>query len=259
MIQIRGIIILCIVADFHQALRERQVTGFIGHSVILKSGVDPSWKLDRVQWSIYTNTTYIAIFENGKVEIRSSRYMGRLSLHKSSGDLEIKELKADDGMRYTVSLLSTTFKQQDNHISFTVLEHLRTPNLTVLSSSLIKEDCKITLKCSSLEDNVTLSWTPEDGFNEPLWIRNNSRKSVLWTSFTPNRNVTFTCTATDGHCGASAHLTVQCPGESKSGTSFSVFSLLSSLMAASPYLLVSIVLTVKCCRAQAKPDELNTV
>ncbi|KAL6491011.1 hypothetical protein MHYP_G00013560 [Metynnis hypsauchen] len=43
------------------------------------------------------------------------------------------------------------------------------------------------------------------------------------------------------------------------GASFSVFSLLSSLMAASPYLLVSIVLMVKCCRARAKPDELNTV
>ncbi|KAL7875664.1 hypothetical protein AOLI_G00106270 [Acnodon oligacanthus] len=39
--------------------------------------------------------------------------------------------------------------------------------------------------------------------------------------------------------------------------SFSVFSLLSSLIAASPYLLVSIVLGVKCYRARAKPDQLN--
>ncbi|KAL7880616.1 hypothetical protein SRHO_G00028700 [Serrasalmus rhombeus] len=42
---------------------------------------------------------------------------------------------------------------------------------------------------------------------------------------------------------------------SNSGASFSVFSLLSSLMAVSPYLLVSIVLGVKCYRARAKPDE----
>ncbi|KAL7875605.1 hypothetical protein AOLI_G00105680 [Acnodon oligacanthus] len=39
------------------------------------------------------------------------------------------------------------------------------------------------------------------------------------------------------------------------GASFSVFSLLSSLMAVSPYLLVSIVLGVKCYRARAGPDE----
>ncbi|KAL7875607.1 hypothetical protein AOLI_G00105700 [Acnodon oligacanthus] len=39
------------------------------------------------------------------------------------------------------------------------------------------------------------------------------------------------------------------------GASFSVFNLLSSLMAVSPYLLVSIVLGVKCYRARAGPDE----
>ncbi|KAI4890378.1 hypothetical protein NFI96_005277, partial [Prochilodus magdalenae] len=43
------------------------------------------------------------------------------------------------------------------------------------------------------------------------------------------------------------------------GSSFSVSRLLSSLLAASPYLLVSIILVVKCCRARAKPDELNTL
>uniref|UniRef100_A0AAR2L566 Ig-like domain-containing protein n=1 Tax=Pygocentrus nattereri TaxID=42514 RepID=A0AAR2L566_PYGNA len=44
---------------------------------------------------------------------------------------------------------------------------------------------------------------------------------------------------------------------SVTGASFSVFSLLSSLMAVSPYLLVTIVLGVKCYRAQARPDEEN--
>ncbi|KAI4897530.1 hypothetical protein NFI96_020755 [Prochilodus magdalenae] len=43
------------------------------------------------------------------------------------------------------------------------------------------------------------------------------------------------------------------------GASFSVLRLFSSLMAASPYLLVSIILVVKCSRARAKPDELNTL
>ncbi|KAI4877307.1 hypothetical protein NFI96_024975, partial [Prochilodus magdalenae] len=43
------------------------------------------------------------------------------------------------------------------------------------------------------------------------------------------------------------------------GASFSVFSLLSSLMAVSPYLLVSIVLGFKCYRAQASPRPTLTV
>ncbi|XP_037390542.1 Fc receptor-like protein 5 [Pygocentrus nattereri] len=44
---------------------------------------------------------------------------------------------------------------------------------------------------------------------------------------------------------------------SVTGASFSVSSLLSSLMAVSPYVLVTIVLGVKCYRAQARPDEEN--
>ncbi|XP_037403375.1 T-lymphocyte surface antigen Ly-9-like isoform X2 [Pygocentrus nattereri] len=209
-----GILIICIVACFHQASSETRVTGYIGQSVILKSGVDPSWKLERVQWSIYTNTTYIAIFENGKVETRSSRYKGRLSLNESSGDLEIKELKADDGMRYTVSLLSTTYKQQDNHISLTVLEQLRKPDIVVLYETLVKEDCIIALKCSSSKNNNILSWTPANESSLPFVSgKISSNVSELWMHFTPNRKVTFTCTATDGQRSASEQITVQCQEE----------------------------------------------
>ncbi|XP_036435617.1 sialoadhesin-like [Colossoma macropomum] len=46
-------------------------------------------------------------------------------------------------------------------------------------------------------------------------------------------------------------------GVSSSGAPVSVLSLLSSLMAVSPYLLVSIVLGIKCYRAQAGPHEEN--
>ncbi|XP_066536369.1 immunoglobulin superfamily member 1-like [Hoplias malabaricus] len=42
------------------------------------------------------------------------------------------------------------------------------------------------------------------------------------------------------------------------GASFSVLRLLSSLMAVCPYLLVSIILGIKCYRARAKPDEIIT-
>ncbi|KAL6490977.1 hypothetical protein MHYP_G00013220 [Metynnis hypsauchen] len=50
-------------------------------------------------------------------------------------------------------------------------------------------------------------------------------------------------------------LWINVTGVSNSGASFSVFSLLSSLMAASPFLLVSIILGVECYRARAQPDE----
>ncbi|KAL6456593.1 hypothetical protein MHYP_G00351370 [Metynnis hypsauchen] len=52
-------------------------------------------------------------------------------------------------------------------------------------------------------------------------------------------------------------LWVNVTGVSRSGPPVSALSLLSSLMAVSPYLLVSIVLGVKCYRARAGPDEEN--
>ncbi|KAL7880621.1 hypothetical protein SRHO_G00028750 [Serrasalmus rhombeus] len=89
--------------------------------------------------------------------------------------------------------------------------------------------------------------------------------SLLQTQTTGEMTIRTVSKSDEGlyHCkhperGESPQSWISVRGESKSGASLSVFSLLSSLMAASPYLLVSIVLTIKCCRARAKPDELNT-
>ncbi|KAI4884768.1 hypothetical protein NFI96_021190 [Prochilodus magdalenae] len=191
-----------------------QVTGYVDQSVVLKSGADPSWKLLKIQWSIYSNTTYIITCVNGKIENRYWRYQGRLTLNQSSGDLEIHNLTAEDSMTYTVSLLSDEFQPHENHIELSVQESLKKPVISVLFSSLVHEYCIIALKCSSSENNVNLSWTPKDGFNKPYWngtLTQNS--SELWTSFKPNRNVTFTCTATDIIRKSSDHHTVSCAGE----------------------------------------------
>ncbi|XP_072544727.1 high affinity immunoglobulin epsilon receptor subunit alpha-like [Salminus brasiliensis] len=70
----------------------------------------------------------------------------------------------------------------------------------------------------------------------------------------------YKCVALRGdyssHYSAPVKITVRA-GPSKSGAQFSVLSLLSSLLAMSPYLLVSIILGVKCYRARAQPDEVN--
>lgn len=87
---------------------EVRITGFLGQSVVLKSGADRSWNLSKVQWSIYQNTTYIASLKDGIVTIfKFWRHQGRLDLNSTTGDLTIKNVNMDDSMIYTAALVNS--------------------------------------------------------------------------------------------------------------------------------------------------------
>ncbi|XP_072543413.1 SLAM family member 5 [Salminus brasiliensis] len=207
--------LICTVACFHQAMGE-MVTGYIGKSVVLKTGVNSSFVPSRIQWSIYTNTTIIIVWDQGYLNEKFFKYKGRLALDNSTGDLEIRNLKADDAMTYFVSLLSKDDKQMEKRIKLIVQENLSIPNITEMFSSFHKNDCIIKLQCFSSQGHVNLSWTTAPEFNKPFWSRNmadSSVLSVLWTSLEPRENVTFTCTASSGGRKTSNQLTVQCQGE----------------------------------------------
>ncbi|XP_036416454.1 Fc receptor-like protein 5 [Colossoma macropomum] len=90
--------------------------------------------------------------------------------------------------------------------------------------------------------------------------------SLLQTQTTGEMTIHTVSKSDEGlyHCkhperGESPQSWISVRGVSKSGASFSVFSLLSSLMAVSPYLLVSIVLGFKCYRARGKNSFSVTV
>lgn len=93
---------------FAVCCNEERITGFVGQPVVLKSGADRAWKLSKVQWSIYPNTTYIASLKDGRVTIFEFwRHRGRLELNSRTGDLTIKNVNMDDSMTYTVALVNS--------------------------------------------------------------------------------------------------------------------------------------------------------
>ncbi|XP_035392514.1 SLAM family member 5-like isoform X1 [Electrophorus electricus] len=201
MLQTAGILIVYLLVCY-QAVRgnERSVAGYLGGSVILPSGADPTTKLVAIRWSIYNNVTFIATFSEGEFRNKYWKYKDRLELNTTTGDLEIKYLQADDDLRYTVLLEHPNNLERHNYVTLTVREKLRTPSIHIISRSLKDGFCTISLSCTS-EDNVTLSWKPEQGFSERYLSgkpNQSSNEAVLWTSFSPNRNITFSCTATDG-------------------------------------------------------------
>ncbi|XP_069014938.1 uncharacterized protein [Embiotoca jacksoni] len=85
-----------------------QVQGYLGDNITLTSGADPSWTLSKIEWSIFTNTTWIATYHAGDVNTnRVFQFKGRLNLNTTSGDLIIRNLTTNDAMEYTVEVLNS--------------------------------------------------------------------------------------------------------------------------------------------------------
>lgn len=65
----------------------QDVFGYLGENITMPSGVDPSWNLIKIEWSILTNTTWIATYRKGISNTeRFHQYTGRLSLNTTSGN-----------------------------------------------------------------------------------------------------------------------------------------------------------------------------
>ncbi|XP_051575441.1 SLAM family member 5-like [Myxocyprinus asiaticus] len=210
-------IVLLYIVYINQVYGEEYITGYIGQSVVLKSGVDQSWNLTRVQWSIYTNTTFIASLNNGKINTdRFWRHKGRLELNRTTGDLTIKDVRMDDNMIYTVTLLNSNEYRENVNVNLTVQERLMKPDIQNALNISKDGQCHIVLKCIPSGKNVLLSWTPVGMFNGS-YISGSPKSidSILWMSFSVNRSVTFNCTASSGQQNESNQITVGCTEENQ--------------------------------------------
>uniref|UniRef100_A0A8C2C217 Ig-like domain-containing protein n=1 Tax=Cyprinus carpio TaxID=7962 RepID=A0A8C2C217_CYPCA len=194
------------------------ITGYSGQSVVLKSGADSSWKLTRVQWSIYKNTTFIASLKDGEVIIyKFWRYQGRLKLDTSTGDLTISNVTIDDSMIYNVALLASDYTRKQVKVHLTVQEPLQKPVIKKTLLSLNDSQCYVALECTASGQKVNLSWTPDGEFNGSYisGMPNSVNSSlVLFASINGKIKVTFNCTASSVQQTETRQMTVRCSGGS---------------------------------------------
>lgn len=81
------------------------MSGYVGESITLPSGVNSSWDVARVEWSVFTNSTFIATYRNGHEKTqRFHQFLGRLRLDTSTGDLQISGLRREDALVYSVEI-----------------------------------------------------------------------------------------------------------------------------------------------------------
>ncbi|CAB1345430.1 unnamed protein product [Coregonus sp. 'balchen'] len=69
-------------------------------------------------------------------------------------------------------------------------------------------------ECSSTVKDTSFSWEPEALFDGSFWRGSpNANISVVWSSYSPNRNVTFICIASNGLTNASRVVRETCQDE----------------------------------------------
>ncbi|XP_067257101.1 SLAM family member 5 [Chanodichthys erythropterus] len=211
----RCIIVLFCIMCIQVCCSEVRITGFLGQSVVLKSGAERSWNLSKVQWSIYQNTTYIASLKDGVVTIfKFWRHEGRLDLNSTTGDLTIKGLNMDDSMIYTAALVNSDDTRRNVKVHLIVQEKLKKPTIQKMLDSHKDGQCHVALNCTASGQNLNLSCTP-DGEFDGSYISGNAVDSslVLFMSFSGNGKVTLNCTASSGQQTETQQMTVGCSEE----------------------------------------------
>ncbi|KAJ8007583.1 hypothetical protein DPEC_G00095540 [Dallia pectoralis] len=95
--------------------------GYLGKSVNLSSESNSTLKIIKIEWSIFSNPTWIATYKDNVINTnRLQQFENRLRLNSSTGDLEIRDLKKTDEMEYSVLIKYDTETQHNNKVKLIV-------------------------------------------------------------------------------------------------------------------------------------------
>nr|XP_020444761.1 SLAM family member 5-like isoform X2 [Monopterus albus] len=185
----------------------KEVSGYIGNTIILPSGAEPPWTLRKIYWSIFTNNTWIATYYNKEENTeRISQYKGRLSLNITSGDLTIRNLTTKDAMEYTVKFTASK-GQTVSKIKLTVKQRLQEPTIQRIQSA--RGGCWKEVHCSSSDKDVDFSWQVKPP-SVTTFTRSNPASNFLLVFLTTTQNpVEVTCTSNRTMENASSVVTLK--------------------------------------------------
>ncbi|XP_076580536.1 CD48 antigen isoform X2 [Chaetodon auriga] len=189
------------------------VLGYFGDNVTLPSGADPLWTLSKIEWSIFSNNTWIATYRNGQENIeRFYLYKQRLSLNTLSGDLTIHNLTTMDAMEYSVDLINDEGRDSGNKVKLTVKQRLQKPTIETVISPFPKGGCRVLLNCSSADEGVDFTWQVEPPSLDtlPMSARDSNSAVYLVSLNTPQKPAEFTCISSRKMENASSVITLKC-------------------------------------------------
>lgn len=163
----------------------------MGDKVTLEAGGKPP--LMTIVWSTFQNATVIVRYYNMKTDTELfPQYSQRLSLNESTGDLIIRNLKAQDAGVYRVRVVDQR-GLSERKIKLVVREPLPEPATELIFSGPINQYQLVWLKCSSAGEGVGFAWQ----VNRPLLTgTTNSSEDLIAVYDSSQGPVKFTCITT---------------------------------------------------------------
>ncbi|KAI5085251.1 T-lymphocyte surface antigen Ly-9-like [Silurus meridionalis] len=211
----------------------------------------PKDSLSFVQW--YFNEERFAEYSpSSNYTLQGSQFRGRVKGFHDIVGVTLQDLQLQDSGTFT----TVAFGPDDQYPTQKIQVHIQNPITDVRTESQMWEVsmnvCFVEMECAAIgAESVSYLWS---GYKT-------ASGAHLQFILSPAKGaVTLNCTATNNISSGSASETLRC--STKTGTSVSVLKLISTLIAASPYLLVTVILSVKCYRAHglcAVLADTNTV
>ncbi|XP_060766109.1 CD48 antigen-like isoform X1 [Neoarius graeffei] len=202
-----------------------------------------------VQWA-FNKSTFAEYSTDQNYTFLESQFTGRLKGDDDKVGVTVQDLQPQDSGTFVVT--GDSIKTQLPAQIFKV--YIQSPITAVqiektqtwLTSN---NSCEVVVKCAAPgAERVSYSWS---GYQT-------ASGAQLQFSLSPAEGaVTLNCTAANSISYSSASETLSC--STNTGAPLSVLKLISSLVAASPYLLVTIILGVKCYRAHGHHNSQDAV
>ncbi|KAL2079193.1 hypothetical protein ACEWY4_024937 [Coilia grayii] len=184
-----------------------QVIAYEGDRVTLPSRRNSTWNLDRIQWSIFSNITFIATLRRGELATDLFwSYTGRLTLNTTTGDLHVNDVKKTDATLYSV-LLMDNGSQENHKVKLKVRDRLPVPNVNYTVSPIHEGHCKVNLRCGPRREKLAIRWNSTGPVTFPSLADNSS---VLQAELKEHSTANFTCIITDEDRHESSTTQVSC-------------------------------------------------
>ncbi|XP_060729504.1 uncharacterized protein LOC132848014 isoform X3 [Tachysurus vachellii] len=212
----------------------------------------PKDSVSSVKW-VFNEKTVISEYSKSKAySHRVSQFTGRLKEDSDKVGVTVQDLQPQDAGTFK-RFVDGTEKQYPTE-TFTV--YIQNPIISVQIEKnqtwkMSTNSCDVDVKCAALgSESVSYLWS---GYKTASGAR------LQFTLSPAGGAVTLNCTANNSVSSSSASETLRCENPSNNPVPLSVLKLISSLVAACPYLVVTIILCVICFRAQGHHDSQHVV